>query len=69
MSIESEVFNLTLNQQFQIEHYSRVIDNLDDKEQLREIAKLMLGAYERQRSATRWILQHHLNATRIDWIK
>lgn len=59
---ESEIFNLTLNQQFDIEKYGRIIDDLKDLDQLRQVAKLMLVAYQRQRAATRWVLDQHLKS-------
>lgn len=62
MPLNSEIFELTLNQQFEVEKYGRLIDDISDIKQLREVSKLLLSAYQRQRAATQWVLNEHLKS-------
>jgi len=48
---------LTLGQKFEIEKFSRDIDNASDVQQLREIAKDLLVAWKQQQSAAAWIMR------------
>jgi hypothetical protein len=45
---------LTLGQKFEIEKFSREIDNSDDLLQLRSIAKDLLVAWKQQQAASAW---------------
>jgi hypothetical protein len=58
--LEQELFNLSVEQSFQLEQYSRMIDNTADVTTLRNIAKLMLQSYQRQRAATQWVMKKAL---------
>ena len=46
--------SLTLGQKFEIEKFSREIDNSEDLLQLRSIAKDLLVAWEQQQAASAW---------------
>ena len=48
---------LTLGQKFEIEKFSRDIDNANDVQQLRELAKDLLVAWKQQQSAAAWIMR------------
>ena len=48
---------LTLGQKFEIEKFSRDIDNTNDVQQLRELAKDLLVAWKQQQSAAAWIMR------------
>ena len=48
---------LTLGQKFEIEKFSRQIDNSDDPQALRSIAKDLLLAWKQQQAASAWILR------------
>ena len=62
MTFESELFDLSLNQQFEVAKYTQIIDKCDDLNQVKQIAKLLLEAYQRQRSATKWVINEHLKS-------
>ena len=47
---------LTLGQKFEIEKFSRDVDNTSDIQQLRTLAKDLLVAWKQQQSATTWIM-------------
>ena len=46
--------SLALGQKFEIEKFSRDIDNSDDLLQLRSIAKDLLVAWKQQQAASAW---------------
>ena len=48
---------LTLGQKFEIEKFSRDIDNSNDVQQLRDLAKDLLVAWKQQQSAAAWIMR------------
>jgi hypothetical protein len=48
--------NLSTAQEFEIEYFSRVIDQATDLNQLRTVAKGILKAWELQKSATKWAI-------------
>lgn len=48
---------LTLGQKFEIEKFSRDIDNASDVQQLRDLAKDLLVAWKQQQSAAAWIMR------------
>jgi hypothetical protein len=49
--------SLTLGQKFEIEKFSREIDNSEDLLQLRSIAKDLLVAWKHQQAASAWALR------------
>ena len=48
---------LTLWQKFEIEKFSREIDNSKDVQKLRDIAKQLLVSWKQQQAATAWVIQ------------
>ena len=52
-----EPIALTLGQKFEIEKFSREIDNSDDVPALRSIAKELLVAWKQQQAASAWIMR------------
>ena len=48
---------LTLGQKFEIEKFSREIDNSDDLAALKSIAKELLVAWKQQQAASAWIVR------------
>ncbi|WP_232198903.1 hypothetical protein [Synechococcus sp. WH 7805] len=52
-----EPIALTLGQKFEIEKFSREIDNSDDLQALRSIAKDLLVAWKQQQAASAWALR------------
>lgn len=51
---------LSISQHFEIERFSRAIDNTSDVVTLRAIAKQLLQAWQIQRAAASWVIRHHL---------
>ena len=49
---------LSTNQAFEVERLSRAIDGTTDTEQLQGLAKQLLKAWQMQRAATTWVMQH-----------
>ena len=54
---QMEPIALTLGQKFEIEKFSREIDNSDDLAALRSIAKELLVAWKQQQAASAWIMR------------
>ena len=52
-----EPIALTLGQKFEIEKFSREIDNSDDLAALKSIAKDLLMAWQQQQAASAWIVR------------
>ncbi|MCY3848879.1 MAG: hypothetical protein OXG12_09010 [Cyanobacteria bacterium MAG COS4_bin_21] len=52
-----EPIALTLGQKFEVEKFSREIDNSDDLASLRSIAKELLVAWKQQQAASAWIVR------------
>ena len=52
-----EPIALTLGQKFEIEKFSREIDNSDDLADLKSIAKELLVAWKQQQAASAWIVR------------
>ena len=52
-----EPIALTLGQKFEIEKFSREIDNSHDVQQLRTIAKDLLIAWQQQQAASAWAIR------------
>jgi hypothetical protein len=59
---QHELFQLTFEQSFALEKYSRFIDETADVETLKRVAKLMLESYQKQRAATQWLMRKHIDA-------
>lgn len=62
MNNDHELFQLTMEQSFSLQKYSRIIDETNDISTLKEIAKLMLSSYQRQRAATQWVMKKAIDA-------
>lgn len=60
-----EDMHLTLDQQFELAKYTRIIDAADSKEKLRAISKQMLKAWFVQRAAVNFVLKQKLIADRL----
>ena len=56
-----EPITLTLGQKFEIEKFSREIDNSKDVQELRSIAKGLLVAWQQQQAASAWAIRQSLN--------
>ena len=52
-----EPIALTLGQKFEIEKFSREIDNSDDLSALKSIAKDLMVAWQQQQAASAWIVR------------
>ena len=52
-----EPIALTLGQKFEIEKFSRELDNSDDLSALKSIAKDLLVAWQQQQAASAWIVR------------
>ncbi len=52
-----EPITLTLGQKFEIEKFSREIDNSNDLQALRSLAKDLLLAWKQQQAASAWVLR------------
>ena len=50
------VMNLSLPQQFEAEAIKRSIDDTDDIDQLKALARELADLYVRQRAATAWVI-------------
>lgn len=48
---------LTTAQQFEIERHSRLLDDIEDVETLRNLAKLLLQSWYMQKAATAWVMR------------
>ena len=51
---------LTTEQHFQIEQFNRALETTQDPEQLRQLARQLMQAWQTQKAATCWALKHHL---------
>ena len=51
---------MTINQKFELEKISRVIDATADPQQLQKIAKQLLQAWQSQRAATDWAIRQQM---------
>lgn len=56
----SEPLALTLNQQFESERMCRVIDETNDIDALRGLAKQLVQAWYAQKAATAWVMRQQL---------
>ena len=48
---------LSTEQRFQIEQFNRALDTTQDPDQLRQLAKQLMQAWQTQKAATSWIMQ------------
>jgi len=48
--------DLSIDQRFELERFSRAIDATADPDQLRALAKQLLQAWHTQKAATQWVL-------------
>lgn len=58
----STPMELTTSQQFEIERLSRAIDATADPEELRQVAKQLLQAWQSQKAATDWFIRQQVEA-------
>lgn len=56
----SEPLALTLGQQFESERMCRVIDETNDIDALRGLAKQLVQAWYNQKAATAWVMRQQL---------
>lgn len=54
---------LTTGQQFEIERFNRAIDATADPEELRQVAKQLLQAWQTQKAATTWMIRQQVEAS------
>jgi hypothetical protein len=57
--------NLSISQQFDIERFNRAIDDSENIDEIRGIAKQLLMAWQTQRAATNWIMKSSLSAPAV----
>lgn len=57
---EREPLKFSMGQQFEIERYSRLLDDITDVETLRNMAKLLLRSWIMQQAATKWAISQGL---------
>jgi len=48
---------LSTEQWFQIEQFNRALDTTQDPDQLRQLAKQLMQAWQTQKAATSWIMR------------
>lgn len=53
---------LSLSQRFELERMKRTIDETESVEELREIAKKLLEAWQSQKAATQWAMRQALGS-------
>jgi 3-methyladenine DNA glycosylase AlkC len=51
---------LTTEQQFQIEQFNRALETTQDPEQLRQLARQLMQAWQTQKAATCWVLKQDM---------
>lgn len=56
----SKPIALTVGQQFEIERFNRAIDATADTNELRNIAKQLLQAWQTQKAATHWVINQQM---------
>ena len=56
----TEPLQLSITQRFEIERMNRAIDATVDTDQLKQIAKQLLQAWQSQRAATAWAIRSRL---------
>ncbi|MFZ9216279.1 MAG: hypothetical protein ACO274_02845 [Vulcanococcus sp.] len=56
----SSAIELSIGQQFEIERFNRALDATTDPDQLRQLAKQLMQAWQAQKAATKWAIhQQH----------
>lgn len=55
-----EPLELSLSQQFEVNRFSRVIDETTDVPTLQKIAKELLQAWQSQKAVTAWVMRENL---------
>jgi hypothetical protein len=55
---------LSMNQRFELERFSRAIDSTVDPDELRRIAKELLQAWHTQKAATHWLISQQLGVAK-----
>ena len=55
---------LTTEQHFQIEQFNRALDTTQDPEQLRQLARQLMQAWQTQKAATCWVLKQDMHTAR-----
>ena len=48
---------LTIEQRFQIEQFNRTLETTTDPEQLRQLARQLMKAWQTQKAATSWVMK------------
>jgi hypothetical protein len=61
----TEPMQLSIGQQFELERMNRVIDQAQDIQELRDICKKLLQAWQSQRAATAWVMSRNLSPMTI----
>ena len=51
---------LSMAQRFELERHGRLLDELEDIETLRSMAKLLLRSWYAQKAATEWVMRQGL---------
>jgi|TARA_B100000073_G_scaffold346940_1_gene359729 hypothetical protein len=51
---------LTTEQHFQIEQFNRALETTQDPEQLRQLARQLMQAWQTQKAATCWVLKQDM---------
>ena len=54
----SNAIELTVGQQFEIERFNRALDATTDPDQLRDLAKQLMQAWQTQEAVTKWAIEH-----------
>jgi hypothetical protein len=57
----ADPLQLGLQQRFELERMSRLVDDLDDVPTLRNLCKLTLESWYTQKAATAWVMRQHLD--------
>jgi hypothetical protein len=52
--------DLSMAQRFELERHGRLLDELNDLETLRSMAKLLLRSWYAQKAATEWVMRQGL---------
>lgn len=58
--VDPAAMELSLTQRFELEAHSRLLDDIDDTETLRNMAKLLLQSWYAQKAATAWVMRQGL---------
>lgn len=58
--VEPQSFELSLSEKFDQQRFLRLIDECNDIDQMRQIAKSLLGGWYAQRAASKWFMKQTL---------